>query len=74
MEAFREALEFCSLIEIHTKGLKFTWANNRRGMGFTKERLDRVVANLEWHQRFSDSNCLVLPALKSDQCPPCGKS
>jgi hypothetical protein len=33
-------------------GSKFTWCNNREDNNFIKERLDRVVANLEWYDIF----------------------
>ncbi|KAG6730254.1 hypothetical protein I3842_01G071200 [Carya illinoinensis] len=69
MEMFCEALEFCALSGIYTKGPKFTWTNNRRDRGFTREKLDRAIANMEWHQSFSNSLCTVLPAVRSDHNP-----
>ncbi|XP_042972814.1 uncharacterized protein LOC122304621 [Carya illinoinensis] len=69
MEVFREALEFCSLMPIQTRGSKFTWANNRRGRNFTKERLDRALVNLSWQEISRDSWCSVEPAVKLDHSP-----
>lgn len=61
MEVFREALEFCSLSDLLTKGQKSTWSNNRQGREFTKERLDRDVVNSEWQHMFPNSTFFVLP-------------
>lgn len=40
---------------------KITWANNRKGTAFIKEKLDRVVANQIEMSLFSDSFYTVLP-------------
>jgi hypothetical protein len=44
MEDFRQVLEDCSLYDC----LKYTWNNGQEGRSFTKERLDRAVANPKW--------------------------
>ncbi|XP_042964610.1 uncharacterized protein LOC122298825 [Carya illinoinensis] len=69
MEDFREAIEFCLLDSIPTKGNRFTWSNNRSGRGFIKEKLDRALANVEWKTRFPNAICQVLTAMKSDHAP-----
>lgn len=48
MEEFKNALEDSHLSDLDFQGPKFTWNNGRINHGFTKERLDRVVANKEW--------------------------
>ncbi|XP_042988748.1 uncharacterized protein LOC122316282 [Carya illinoinensis] len=48
METFRSALDWCSLNQVMTFGPKYTWTNNRRGQNFTKELLDRALANPIW--------------------------
>ncbi|XP_042969117.1 uncharacterized protein LOC122301806 [Carya illinoinensis] len=69
IEDFRRAVEACDLSDIHSQGPQFTWSNNRSGGDFTKERLDRVMANKEWNLMFSDATCSVLAAVKSDHSP-----
>ncbi|KAF5465302.1 hypothetical protein F2P56_015322 [Juglans regia] len=69
MEKFREVIMECSLKQFLTRGSKFTWSNNRRGRDFTKEKLDRGLANPSWLNRFNDSCCQVLPAMNSDHSP-----
>lgn len=65
----KEALEACELSNVRTQGPSFTWSNNRFDEGYTKERLDRAIANREWHQIFSSSCVFVFPAIKLDHCP-----
>ncbi|XP_042954735.1 uncharacterized protein LOC122291158 [Carya illinoinensis] len=69
METFRKALECCFLKAIQTRGSRYTWANNRRGRSFTKEKLDRALANPTWKHLFKDGCCSVEPTVKSDHSP-----
>jgi hypothetical protein len=48
MESFREALEECGLCDLGYTGPRFTWCSKRTDRHFTKEWLDRVVANQKW--------------------------
>ncbi|XP_042958050.1 uncharacterized protein LOC122293561 [Carya illinoinensis] len=54
IEAFRQAVEICGLYDVHHLGQYFTWSNNRRGEDFTKERIDRAMANKEWQELFRE--------------------
>jgi hypothetical protein len=69
MEAFRRTLEDCFLCDLGFKGIKYTWRNGRAGGEFTKERLDRVVANTDWRNLWSDVEVLVLANRSSDHHP-----
>lgn len=73
MEMFRSVLmEECQLCDLGFKVqrvTKFTWSNRRRDQNFTKERLDRVMANKEWCEKFKDAEVFVLPARSSDHKP-----
>ncbi|XP_042958141.1 uncharacterized protein LOC122293703 [Carya illinoinensis] len=55
IEAFRQAIERCGLYDVHHLGQHFTWSNNRRGTEFTKERIDKAMANKEWKELFRDA-------------------
>jgi hypothetical protein len=49
MHKFRSALEDCGLHDLGFVGDPFTWRNNHHAAAsFTKERLDRAVANSDW--------------------------
>jgi len=53
MEKFRSALEDCDLHDLGFVGDAFTWRNHHHmASSYTKERLDRAVANGEWRARF----------------------
>lgn len=49
--------------------IKDVLSNKRHEAGFTKEKLDRVMANREGLLVLPDSTCNVLPAVKSDHSP-----
>uniref|UniRef100_A0A8R7PKG3 Endonuclease/exonuclease/phosphatase domain-containing protein n=1 Tax=Triticum urartu TaxID=4572 RepID=A0A8R7PKG3_TRIUA len=53
MDAFRGCLEQCELEDLGFVGDPFTWRNNWQMVaGYTRERLDRAVANANWRCLF----------------------
>jgi len=53
MEKFRRALEDCDLHDLGFVGDVFTWRNNHHNVGsYTRERLDRALANTAWRCKF----------------------
>jgi hypothetical protein len=53
MDAFRQALEDANLADLGFVGDAFTWRNNWHvAGGYTRERLDRAVANVGWRCMF----------------------
>ena len=53
MEKFRQALEDCELQDLGFVGDAFTWRNHHHDANrYTKERLDRAVANVMWRSRY----------------------
>jgi exonuclease III len=69
MMRFREALEDCHLGDLGYQGSFFTWSNKRSDDSYTKERLDRAVANTEWCSIFPKVMVSVLAARTSDHSP-----
>lgn len=69
MNDFCSTLEDCLLSDLGFKGPRFTWNNGREGRGFTQERLDRAVANLEWCNLFNNVVVEVLASWSSDHNP-----
>jgi len=73
---FRCMIENCGMIEIPSHGNLFSWVG-RRSCGVTgrrvrkviKARLDRAMANEEWHNIFSHSNVEYLKLWGSDHRP-----
>lgn len=69
MEDFKGALEDCRLSDLGAPRPKFTWHNGRQGSDFTKERLDRVVANQQWCEIFPYAEASVLANKASHHNP-----
>ncbi|XP_035546588.1 uncharacterized protein LOC118348634 [Juglans regia] len=69
MARFREVLEEGGLFDLGWKGDKYTWSNKHEDETFTKERLDRAVANIKWKENHSDGWVEVLVARCSDHRP-----
>ena len=67
MDEFRTALEVCQLADLGFHGNKFTWTNRRPGEAHTKQRLDRVVANRDWVEKFLASSITHLFSHASDR-------
>jgi hypothetical protein len=59
MNDFRQIVEHCELHDIEFWGPMFTWSNNQDGNLYTKECLDRPLANLEWHMLHPIANVQV---------------
>lgn len=53
---FREVLETIGLFDLGCKRDRFKWSNKHSDDTFTKERLDRVVANNLWVSTFSNTS------------------
>ncbi|KAG7943393.1 hypothetical protein I3843_15G036000 [Carya illinoinensis] len=69
MELFREVVEHGQLFDLGWNGQKFTWSNRHEDSTYTKERLDRALADRKWKAEFSEHKVEVLPAICSDHSP-----
>ncbi|XP_047266782.1 uncharacterized protein LOC124897662 [Capsicum annuum] len=71
VNAFRQCLNNCSMINLGFKGNKYTWTNkhhrNRRQLIF--ERLDRCLANNLGITYYPETTVTYLPRTKSDHSP-----
>lgn len=60
----------CNLIYLGFKGCKFTWSNHgRKNNELIMERLDHILANEEWVNKFSNATITHLPKIYSDHNP-----
>jgi hypothetical protein len=66
MKVFRETMEEFNLIDLGYMGSRYMWSNKRHDEGFTKEHLDRAIANQSWCDLFPSLSVYVLAACSSD--------
>ena len=64
---FNTIIESLDLREIELSGRKFTWANSLPTLMF--EKLDRVLASVEWEQKFPLVTVQALSHAISDHTP-----
>lgn len=69
MRAFREVLEVCELVDLGFSGLPYTYDNKRHGNRNMKVWLDRVVADNNWRDIFSEARVVHQVSPCSDHCP-----
>ncbi|XP_042974710.1 uncharacterized protein LOC122306347 [Carya illinoinensis] len=69
MEEFRHAVHCNNLHDLGWKGSLFTWRNRQQGLYYTKERLDRVIANPPWINMFKRLAVETLATRRSDHRP-----
>lgn len=69
MSSFRQVLEENDLFDLGWRGEKYTWSNKHEDDMFTKERLDRAVANVAWISIFIQAIVDVLATRCSDHKP-----
>lgn len=58
-----------NLIELTSKGVSFTWTNNREGENLIMERLDRAFCNSQWKGDHLNALLTNLPIFLSDHSP-----
>lgn len=53
MEKFRRVMEDCDLHDLGFVGDNYTWRNNHHNAdSYTREKLDRAIANTTWRCKF----------------------
>ena len=68
MEAFREVLGVCGLLDLGFVGQRYTWCNDRFGDQRTLIRLDRMVANDSWRDKFPKATVYHVSMATSNHC------
>ena len=66
MQAFRDVLDECGLVDLGFNGFPFTWCNNRNPPNTTWVRLDRAVSTTDWLMRYPCARVDHLDVIKSD--------
>ncbi|XP_056694850.1 uncharacterized protein [Spinacia oleracea] len=66
---FSNWMESNGLIDLGFSGPRYTWFRGDTPSTFKAARLDRFMANEEWHLKFEDAAVKHLPKACSDHCP-----
>ncbi|XP_042962425.1 uncharacterized protein LOC122296688 [Carya illinoinensis] len=66
---FRNLVEEGNLVDLGWKTNKFTWCNRHEDESFTKERLDKALANPRWKVTYAEALVETLLAIYSDHSP-----
>ena len=69
IQAFRDAVDVCMLLDIGYTGIPWTFEKKVTGGTFTRVRLDRALASVEWQARFPLADLTHLVAATSDHSP-----
>ncbi|XP_016500997.1 uncharacterized protein LOC107819404 [Nicotiana tabacum] len=63
---FTATMEYCGLVDLGYFGPRFTWCNNRRTNKRIWKRLDSIIVNDEWTQKFQNNYITHLVRTGSD--------
>ncbi|KAL7163112.1 hypothetical protein ACSBR2_039248 [Camellia fascicularis] len=69
IQLFVELLSDCALMDLEFNGAPYTWSNNQLGENNIRERLDRVVATVDWRALYSCAQVFHEVQVGSDHCP-----
>jgi hypothetical protein len=69
IQAFRDAVDVCMLVDIGFKGRFWTFEKKVAGGSYTRVRLDRALGSAEWCALFPNASLTHLEAATSDHCP-----
>ncbi|RYR47014.1 hypothetical protein Ahy_A07g032908 [Arachis hypogaea] len=68
LEEFKKFLNDNRLMDLDLKGNKFTWFSNPKNGFVTRERIDRVLVNWQWREKFQHAILEALPAINHEEC------
>nr|GEW84627.1 hypothetical protein [Tanacetum cinerariifolium] len=69
MREFKECVETMEVMDVKRTGLHFTWNQKPKGKNGILRKLDRILANLEFQDRFVGAHTIFKPYRISDHSP-----
>lgn len=69
IQAFRDTVDICKLMDIGFKGRFWTFEKKVAGGTYTSVRLDRALGSADWCAQFPNASLTHLDAATSDHCP-----
>ncbi|XP_019190306.1 PREDICTED: uncharacterized protein LOC109184723 [Ipomoea nil] len=69
IRGFNEAIESSGLRDLDFDGCQFTWEKSRGTPNWIQEKLDRILVNDAWLERFGDARARSISVPSSDHLP-----
>ncbi|GJR83130.1 RNA-directed DNA polymerase, eukaryota, reverse transcriptase zinc-binding domain protein [Tanacetum coccineum] len=69
MEEFRRCVSSIEVSDVVMSGLQFTWNKSPKSTNGLLKKLDRVMCNMDFLDKFPNSNVVLLPFVCSDHAP-----
>nr|GEU60577.1 hypothetical protein [Tanacetum cinerariifolium] len=69
MREFKECVETIEVIDVQMTGLHFTWNQKPKGKDGILRKLDCILSNLEFQDRFMGAHAMIKPYRISDHSP-----
>ncbi|GJX67681.1 hypothetical protein Tco_0303408 [Tanacetum coccineum] len=69
MREFKECVEDLEVMDVQHSGLQFTWSQKPKGKEGLLKKIDRVMANLIFNEKFTGSHAIFKPYRISDHAP-----
>ncbi|XP_062113288.1 uncharacterized protein LOC133824424 [Humulus lupulus] len=66
---FQSCVENCRLVDVKFSGSFYTWNNKQAGKDRVFAKLDRVLANDSWLEKFNSAEVVFFPEGDMDHCP-----
>nr|GEW08462.1 hypothetical protein [Tanacetum cinerariifolium] len=69
MDEFRNCISQIEVNDLVMSGIQFTWNKTPKSVNGLLKKLDRVMCNMEFLDKFLNSNAIFLPFICSDHAP-----
>nr|GEX84452.1 hypothetical protein [Tanacetum cinerariifolium] len=69
MREFKECVEEIEVMDVISTGLQFTWNQNPKGNDGILKKIDRILANLAFNDKFIGAHAIFMPYRISNHAP-----
>ncbi|GJU77454.1 hypothetical protein Tco_1274524 [Tanacetum coccineum] len=69
MSEFKECVEEIEVMDVQNSGLHYTWSQKPKGKNGLLRKIDRIMANLDFNDKFIGGHTIFKPYRNSDHSP-----
>ncbi|GJW93328.1 hypothetical protein Tco_0173000 [Tanacetum coccineum] len=69
MREFKECVEEIEVMDVQNSGLQYTWSQKPKGKNGLLKKIDRIMANLDFNDKFIGAHAIFKPYRNSDHSP-----